>query len=300
MDLPPGHSQDVWERAAKLIHNRYKAQLGGSTPATKSWEQLDEFYRGSNRRQVRNALWMVEQIAGRTWDSSTATVESSVAPAVGEPEPLDRLARLGIDRAAALAMAQAEHEDWCDYYRGAGWRYGPVRDDGRKTHDGLVSWETIESDPVALDRALTSLASTLSGLHELGYRSRSEWQQFHRTGTVVAEQHAEPFSWTAASGQTMHAGAGDWAVQSAGGETWSVRDEIFRSTHEQLDPTRWRRTGVVGARRAHAGESVDTLEGALVAQPGDWIVRGPAGELWPVRPETFHQQYRGPLAGGES
>ena len=300
MDLPPGHSQDVWERAAKLIHNRYVAELGGSSPAARPWAQLDEFYRGSNRRQVRNALWMVEQIAGRTWDSSTATVESTVTPPAGQPEPLDRLARLGIDHAAALAMAQAEHEDWCDYYRRAGWRYGPVRDDGRKTHDGLVSWETIEADPAALGRALTSLASTLSALHELGYRSRPEWQQFRRTGTVVAEQHAEPWSWTAASGQTMHAGAGDWAVQGAGGETWSVRDEIFRSTHEQFDPTRWRRTGVVRARKAHAGESVDTLEGPLIAQTGDWIVRGPAGEMWPVRPQIFRQQYAGPLAGGES
>jgi hypothetical protein len=28
-----------------------------------------EFYRESNRRQVRNTLWMVEQIAEHTWNT---------------------------------------------------------------------------------------------------------------------------------------------------------------------------------------------------------------------------------------
>ena len=180
---------------------------------------------------------------------------------------------MGIDRAAALAMAKAEHQDWCRYYRDAGWRYGQVRDDSSKVHDGLVRWHDIESDPAALNRALTSLAATLSALQELGYRSRPVWQQFRRAGTVVAQRHAAPWSWTSASGQPMHAGAGDWEVRGAGDETWSVRDDIFRSTHEQLDRTRWRRTGLVHARKARAGEVIDTLEGPLTAQAGDWIVR---------------------------
>ncbi|MGV1089011.1 MAG: hypothetical protein ACOYBX_13600, partial [Mycobacterium sp.] len=296
MDLPPGHSQDVWERAAKLIHNRYIAQLPGSSPAAKPWAQLDEFYRGSNRRQVRNALWMVEKIAGRTWDSSTAPAGPTLTSASDHAEPLSRLAQLGIDPAAAMAMAEAEHRDWCRYYREAGWHDGPVRDDARKIHDGLVSWQSIENDPVALNRALTSLASTLSALQELGYRSRPEWQQFRRTGTVVAQRHTEPWLWMSASGQTMNADGGDWEVRGTGNETWSVRDDIFRSTHEQLDGTHWRRTGIVEARKAHAGEVIDTLEGPLTAQSGDWIVRGSAGEQWPVRPEIFRQQYEGPLS----
>jgi hypothetical protein len=99
-----------------------------------------------------------------------------------------------------------------------------------------------------------------------------------------------------ASGQTMNADGGDWEVRGTGNETWSVRDDIFRSTHEQLDGTHWRRTGIVEARKAHAGEVIDTLEGPLTAQSGDWIVRGSAGEQWPVRPEIFRQQYEGPLS----
>ncbi|MGI9124674.1 MAG: RyR domain-containing protein, partial [Mycobacterium sp.] len=205
----------------------------------------------------------------------------------------------GIDTADAVAMARAEHEDWCRYYREAGWRYGPVRDDTHKIHNGLVSWDSIESDPAALQRALTSLRATLSALGELGYRSRPVWQTFRRTGTVTAEQRSQPWSWTSASGQEMQAAAGDWAIQGPDGNTWSVRDDIFRSTHERLDGTHWHRSGVVQARKANPGEVVDTLEGPLTAQAGDWIVRGAAGELWPVRPDVFHHQYEGPLATEE-
>lgn len=296
MDLPAGHSQDVWERAAKLIHNRYIAQLPAPSLAARPWAQLDPFYQGSNRRQVRNALWMVEQIASHTWDSTTMAPEALVTEQSDQDEPLTRLARSGFDRDAALAMAEAEHRDWCRYYRQAGWRYGAERDDAAKIHDGLIPWDNIASDPAALNRALTSLASTLSALQELGYRSRPQWQRFRRTGTVIAKQHPAQWSWTAASGQTMHAGPGDWEVRGAGNETWSVREDIFRSTHQQLNTTHWRRTGVVSARKAHPGEVIDTLEGPLAAQDGDWIVRGSAGEQWPVRPEIFAQQYEGPLA----
>ena len=291
MDLPPGHSQDVWERAARLIHNRYVARFGGTSPAARPWAELDEFYRGSNRRQVRNALWMVEQIAGRTWDSVSAPPDALPSDPGEHAYALGRLAALGIDRGAALAMAEAEHRDWCRYYREAGWRYGPVRDDARKIHDGLVDWPSIEGDPAALNRALGALASTFSALSELGYRSRPKWQQFDRVGTVIAQRHTEPWSWTSPSGQTMQAGAGDWAVRGANGQTWSVRDDIFRSTHE-FDGTHWHRTGSAQARKANAGEVIQTLEGPLTAQAGDWVVRGPAGEQWPVRPDVFRQQYQ--------
>lgn len=296
MELPPGHSLDVWERAAMLIHNRYVTEFPSSSPAARPWAQLDDFYRGSNRRQVRNALWMVEQIAGHTWDTFGISNDAPSGPST-QLNPLERLARMGIDRDAALAMAEAEHHDWCRYYRQAGWRYGPVRDDARKIHDGLVSWKTVASDPDALNRALTSLDSTLSALRELGYRSRPMWQRFRRTGTVNAEQRTEPWSWTSASGQPMRAEAGDWAVSGhAGGQPWSVRDDIFRSTHEHVDGNTWRRCGVVKARKARGEEVIQTLEGPLTAEPGDWIVQGSHGEQWPVDPDTFKQQYQGPLS----
>ncbi|MFN8042664.1 MAG: hypothetical protein U0S13_04880 [Mycobacterium sp.] len=93
MDLPPGHSLDVWERAAMLIHNRYAAKFRGSSAAAKPWSELDEFYRGSNRRQVRNALWMVDQIAGHTWDTFGSPPEPEAGPLSVQPTPLERLSQ---------------------------------------------------------------------------------------------------------------------------------------------------------------------------------------------------------------
>lgn len=67
LDSREGRVQDAWERAARLIHERYVSTIDPGTPrspAAMPWEDLNEFYRGSNRRQVRNALWMVEKSLG--------------------------------------------------------------------------------------------------------------------------------------------------------------------------------------------------------------------------------------------
>jgi hypothetical protein len=296
MDMPGGQAQDAWERAAQLIHDRYAAEAGHRSAATVSWAELDEFYRGSNRRQVRNALWMVEKIGGHTWNiwDGQGPVET---PNLRGREPLEQLRLMGFDRDAAMAMARAEHEDWCRYYRAAGWRYGPVRDDARKIHDKLLEWAAIEAKPELLRAALGSLATTLARLRELGYRSRPagnqlEWKEFRRTGTVIAEQKSTPWTWTTGSGQTMRADAGDWEVRDAdGGNSWSVRDDIFRERYQHIDGQRWRRHGSVKARPAHDGEIVDTLEGTAKATDGDWIVQGEQGERWPVPADEFAKRY---------
>ena len=293
MDVPTGQAHDAWERAAMLIHDRYVADTGRDTPATLPWVQLAGFYRGSNRRQVRNALWMVEQIGGHTWNSWDGP--ALAAPSAPEPlglEPLERLRRLGFRPEAAMAMARAEHEDWCRFYRKEGWRYGPVRDDDRKTHDKLVDWVVIEADPTLLTTALNSLAATLSSLRELGYRSRPTWEEFDRVGTVIAEQRPAAWTWTTRSGVTMRAGAGDWAVRDPDGGTWSVRDDIFRASHEPVDGQQWRRRGPVLARPARTAEIIDTLEGPVTASDGDWVVQGVRGELWPVPADQFARRYR--------
>ncbi|WP_264000779.1 RyR domain-containing protein [Mycobacterium intermedium] len=294
LDTREGQVQDTWERAARLIHERYVATLDPSWPrgpAAVPWSELDEFYRGSNRRQVRNALWMVEQIAGHTWNTwGSPPVQLSGADMADLP-PLEQLALMGFDHYSALSMAKAEHEDWCRYYRRNGWKYGTPRDDAHKIHDKLVDWSEVESNPDLLNAAVRSLAATLWSLRQLGYRSRPLWQSFIRVGTVTAEQRSEPWTWQSDSGHTMQADAGDWAVQ-ADGKTWSVRDDIFRETYEPADePGRWRRKGRVQARPAYPGETVETLEGPTTAADGDWIVRGVDGEQWPVPGAEFTCRY---------
>ena len=36
---------------------------------------------------------------------------------------------------------------------------------------------------------------------------------------------------------------------------------------------------------------VHTLEGRMMCNPGDWIVRGVEGELYPVKPSVFNAAY---------
>ena len=36
---------------------------------------------------------------------------------------------------------------------------------------------------------------------------------------------------------------------------------------------------------------IPTLEGVMTAQPGDWIIRGEAGEVYPCKPGIFESTY---------
>ena len=36
---------------------------------------------------------------------------------------------------------------------------------------------------------------------------------------------------------------------------------------------------------------IDTLEGAMIAKPGDWIIRGVMGELYPCKDDIFRATY---------
>ncbi|WP_374024330.1 hypothetical protein [Mycobacterium sp. HNNTM2301] len=293
LDTQEGQVQDAWERAARLIHERYVSTIDPEaprSPAAMPWAQLNEFYRGSNRRQVRNALWMVEQIAGHTWNTWGSPPAQLSGHEMADRPPLEQLALMGFDRDSAMSMAQAEHEDWCRYYRRNGWKYGAPRDDSRKIHDKLVDWSAVESDPALLNAAVRSLAGTLWSLRQLGFRSRPLWQSFTRVGTVAAEQRSAPWTWTSDSGHSMQADAGDWAVQEDG-KVWSVRDDIFRDTYEPAGNGRWQRKGRVQARPAYPGETINTLEGPTTAAQGDWVVRGSTGEQWPVPGDEFARRY---------
>jgi hypothetical protein len=292
MDVADGQAHDAWERAAMLIHSNWAAKWGKGS-ANRPWAQLDEFYQESNRRQVRNILRVVEEEGEHTWSSgSTPAAEVSVAELRQLP-PLEQLRRLGFEEQAALAVVRAEHEDWYAHYRNAGWQFGKPRDDVNKIHEKLKDWNGTVADPGLLDKAVDSVAGTLLQLCELGYRSRPVWESFRRTGTVTAEQRDIAWTWTAHSGQTMQAKAGDWAVRDATGDSWSVADGIFQGSYEVVDKAQklWRRSGVVNARPARIAEAVQTLEGPVLAAPGDWVVKGTRGEKWPVPADLFAQRY---------
>lgn len=37
--------------------------------------------------------------------------------------------------------------------------------------------------------------------------------------------------------------------------------------------------------------AIKTLEGEMLAQPGDWVIRGVKGELYPCKPDIFLATY---------
>lgn len=43
--------------------------------------------------------------------------------------------------------------------------------------------------------------------------------------------------------------------------------------------------------RDYAVVDVNTLEGAMEATPGDWLIRGVKGELYPCKPDIFEATY---------
>lgn len=36
---------------------------------------------------------------------------------------------------------------------------------------------------------------------------------------------------------------------------------------------------------------IETLEGVMIANPGDWIIKGVNGELYPCKPDIFQKTY---------
>jgi hypothetical protein len=164
--------QDVWERAAELIHELYSDQTDRTQSARHPWKELSRFYKQSNRRQVHNALWMVEAIANHTWNSLEHGSAAPLSSEFLDIEPLGQLSILGFDEQTVERMIQAEHEDWRKYYERHGWKYSEIRDDTRRRHDKLLPWEElVDRYPESRHNACRSLASTLRNLRALGYRS---------------------------------------------------------------------------------------------------------------------------------
>ncbi|MDT5092109.1 MAG: hypothetical protein QOH60_1472 [Mycobacterium sp.] len=121
--------------------------------------------------------------------------------------------------------------------------------------------------------------------------SDAKWQRYQRRGEVTAEKRDHGWTWQTSTGEVMEAQPGDWAVTDDSGSERSVAAGVFESTHEQVAPDRYRRSGTVLARRVIKREVVATLEGEGVANAGDWVVQGAQGEQWPVPDAQFRASY---------
>ena len=296
MELPDGQAHDNWERAAMRIHERYSAGTDRRQPPRKPWPELDDFYKQSNLRQVQNTLRIVEQNAGHTWNTLGAPLDP-LLPKVPEnasgEQLIDLFDKLGFTEEAVWEMLQAEFEDWSAFYKEHGWAYGPERDYENKKHEKLVSWEQTIGDENLWKPALRSLAVTLIQLRELGYRSMSLWQPYHRIEQVTAKRHWMPWNWMSPRGNTIRAGQGSWEVRTSDNESWPLANDLFRSSYSRVDGKYWIRTTTVWARQARPGEIVETPdEGAHAAADGDWVVQGESGQQWLIPDDKFQRRYK--------
>ena len=75
------------------------------------------------------------------------------------------------------------------------------------------------------------------------------------------------------------------AVQFVSGKPGVVTDFLGASGQN----LKWQRVwdGGVDLIEIH----IHTLEGEMIARPGDWIIRGVKGEYYPCKPDIFEQTY---------
>lgn len=86
------------------------------------------------------------------------------------PDPVDtRHVELPADLLALTeTLARHAHAVWQRQRLADGWRYGPARDDQRRLHPSLVSYEELSEDERQYDR--NAALETLRAIVALGYR----------------------------------------------------------------------------------------------------------------------------------
>jgi hypothetical protein len=326
MELPDGHAHDNFERTAMLIHERYASSLTDRTkPAAQPWEVLSDFYKGSNRRQLENALWMVEKIAGHTWKTAD-TSHDPVSPesldaldTIGDGTPIPpghptevavkKLEALGFSRDAIYQMAQAKWKNWRRYLRARECTRGAERDIENKQHERLVdSWDATLADPQLTAVALTSLADTqiaLAKLQRLGFSedaayamAQAEWEDWsrylRRHGWTQGDKRNEPNKrheklvddWEATVADPVFKAA---AMNSLAGTLIELLKLGYRSL--PMWET-YERAGTVTAKRHRRRWNWMTASGKTAhAAAGTWEVRD-SGYSWPVRNDIFRASHR--------
>ena len=65
-------------------------------------------------------------------------------------------------------LARNTHENWARQRLADGWRYGPRRDDAKKEHPSLVTYESLPESEKEYDRR--TAMETLKTIVALGYR----------------------------------------------------------------------------------------------------------------------------------
>ncbi|MCF8879434.1 hypothetical protein L5876_06385 [Hyphobacterium sp. SN044] len=137
------------DQLAREVHETYlKFEAAGE--ASVPWPRLKERFRNSNRRAVAHTH---AKLASLGFDISPLIRNRPIAttrPVVATGETLFRNAT------EFMNIARLEHERWNADRLVDGWRYGPTRDDLKRTHPNLVSFDELPPDIAAYDIRLVA------------------------------------------------------------------------------------------------------------------------------------------------
>lgn len=114
--------------------------------------------------------------------------------------------------------------------------------------------------------------------------------QFRSRLVVTATAVPGDRRWVTEGGDVLHAHAGDWWVVD-GDKGWSVAEDVFAATYESVGGDRYRKTAAVTATQMDESFVIQTLEGSASGRAGDWLVRNPTGECWPIAADEFERRY---------
>lgn len=86
----------------------------------------------------------------------------------------------------------------------------------------------------------------------------------------------------------------DYIVEYEGGARAVVRGDIFERSYEPLGDGRFQRRPDLQLRAFTLDRPalVHTLEGPQAAEPGDWVIEGVMGEIWPVQRADALKKYQ--------
>jgi hypothetical protein len=127
------------EKLARAIHERYYQRQHGvkpsGDPAMQPWETLREDLKESNRQQADQ---IPEKLQAIGYD---------IRPAAG-----DKTEKPWLTKEKLELLARMEHDRWMAHKIAQGWTYGPVKDDNRRLHPCLLSWEELAEEEKEKDR----------------------------------------------------------------------------------------------------------------------------------------------------
>jgi len=120
---------------AKFLHEAYSARNDNEQAVP--WTELAETFRDANRSAADHLAVKLASVG--YWVSDNPTHWSTQVELTADPATKELLAEL-------------EHRRWCAERRLNGWQYGPKRDNTRKIHPSLISFERLSEAEKDKDR----------------------------------------------------------------------------------------------------------------------------------------------------